>query len=301
MLDETPMNLNISVPTVYDQYTLQGIDKRGIKQRINTELVKRYSGTSLANNAKASIMPLFFSNYPITFAEGLYKAQKEKVYPIEMVISCYDSYQLSELPTPPLYLKKALDLETAQAFSIGNQGSLSLITSLHLFNIYKKTGILSCLEQINSIYEQNPIKNMYEKREAISLIQVSEMKLPLKVRKYRLEHVSELNQTLNDLAAISIKQIHSILLQMGMDQEEIMIIPHCFSKDFEERFTSNFQNVYVRSEKYNLSTCDPFYSLKEYLEQKSDLRYIFLNIIDPLGVGCILLEANNIIQNSGGE
>jgi hypothetical protein len=248
------------------------------------------------NNEKQLCNHPFFPDNPRTFVSLLAQRLNKITDAFRYIITCYETYPILHPSSTASYNKKALGDRHSVAFSICDQGALSPITALHWLSITNRPGIVICLEQIYD-YKESRRTTGYWKKDALSIIQVSPTE---KQGDFKLLSMDEQRIWANEICTSSEEilaehtsyLINRLLSNYNLSDEVVTIIPHCYGPIIEQIMKSHYPNVYLRKNKANLSTADPFYTLAElYNLNHNRLPYVILTFNDPRGhIGGILLE-----------
>lgn len=289
-------NLFISVPRTYRVYVTNH-EVSFNQHEIYSEIERSYGysnyRTKLVKNRER-----YFMNEPFTYINQVITGISSREP--ECLICCYDSYQLSDRTTPPLYVKKFLNYKKTVAFSITDQGAISPLSALDWLKlIHCKYGLILCMEQIYS-HKEGLKKGCYDKADALSLIEVTNEQGDYQVYGYgyiTLGKKSLINNISKRLAENSSTLINALLDKNSIHVEDTIILAHNFSGTYQNELKKKY-NIYSRDDiAFNLATADPFYSLEDVSNANNLFPpYIVLTFVDSRGsVGCLLLKRASAI------
>ncbi|GAA4726443.1 hypothetical protein [Brevibacillus fulvus] len=281
-------SLYLSMPVTHRQYVAE--------RSLNSYEYKLYQHIRTLygfdpGNHEPSLAPVFFHDEPCLLAEALYEKTQFSTK-VDYLLCCYKTYQLTKKVSAPLAILKSLGLKNVQAFALHNIGVLSPLMAIEWTLATDSTALVVCLEQIYDYQESQTAG--YPKADALAMFQLSSAPGPLEICGYDWTLFPGLpgEDDERQLSALTCQLIEQQLQQSRLDRKEITIIAHLHSDAFLYALQRQFPHVYVRADRYNLLTADPFYSLEEYYgQEKKDKEYILLTFADQAaGVGCILLR-----------
>lgn len=213
---------------------------------------------------------------------------------IDSIICCYETYQMSDITKispAPLRIKEEIGANSL-AFSIGDKGALSPLHALEWAQLVGKSVLLICLE--HQIIEPKQFSNgLFPKRDACALSCFNYEQGDFEVLYYDYKSVyHDKNRDIEKVLAKELSTLVEYSLQLiGLNLQEVCIIPQMVGSEFLTQMHKRFKNVIYKDGKVNLSTADSLYSLTEgILNNQCQFPYITLCFADTRGVGFILLS-----------
>lgn len=239
---------------------------------------------------------IYFNKEPFTFVKNL-----SPIIPsnLEYLICCYETYQLSNLVFPPLFIKKTLELNNnVNVFSVTDSGSISPLIAIEWSIMTNCDTIIVCLEDIYS-KEESYVKDGYNRADSLALFNVTKNKNPLQIievghynRHQSAYKFPDYKNAIDTLIMLT----NEILCRNGLEKENTLIIPQVFSKNFINKVIKEYPHVYFHSLNKNFATSDPFYSLEEVIVNPNIyFNNIILLFIDSHGsIGYLLLRYHKV-------
>lgn len=206
---------------------------------------------------------------------------------VDYIVVCYGTYPLMDQVSPPLFIKKMLNMEKSIAFSLTNQGGLAPVTAIHYGNMVGKSLFTVCMEQHIDI--EQPNSQRYAKADALAMVRLHPTMGPFQILYYGI--------TLNENSLFSMRYVHSaieaIVTRAGVTLDMLVVIPRSFSDLYTAAIKRQYPYVYVHEDRKDYSTADPLYSLSEYMKLPEIRKpYILLVFLDDFGTGCVLIRDN---------
>jgi len=290
LLSISKSNLYMSTPLIHSNYKktpyTDGISATNY-EKIRSNFSGIASGSAEENVNANEGQALFFEREPCRLIGDIFNEANDFRGLPEYIISCYRTCQLNEGVPTALCVRQALNNQSSTAFSISSQGALSPVTALKWLDLTGNTGIVVCLEQIYNRAAAWNGEGRYSYGDGLAIMHITKKRDRFRIVAYDLQFTSP---------HLLVCQTHSMIYHMinsiNIHIEDNVIIPHCFSEKYEYDVCGAFPNVYLRKNKRNLSTTDPFVTLSEYMSSRDrDVPNISLSFADQKGfVGLIQLE-----------